>query len=361
MAISPLTRYRIRIVLSITLAWVVLGVFIETSNSLSFDPVSERYFLHFPFGKNFLEHLLITAVGPLLGGLTGGSLIVFVLRERLRRRSFLYKLIVQSVVFLALIILLIMVVSSIQALLGPDDFWRSFVDDVLTWRVFRLLITWFFVVICTLMVLDVSDKYGKGILGKIITGAYHRPRVEERVFMFMDLKDSTKLAEQLGETKYFKLLRAVFFLTTNPILNSEGEIYQYVGDEIVLSWPVHAGLARSNCVRCYFNIIHVIDKHRGDFEQEFGVVPEFKAAIHMGPAVMGEIGVIKKDIVYAGDVLNSTSRILNLAKSYGRDLLVSDSIREKLQSDTSLQFSFCDEIVLRGRSVGTRIYACRQV
>ena len=83
--------------------------------------------------------------------------------------------------------------------------------------------------------LQVSDKFGPGILWKFITGKYYHPRQEERIFMFLDLKSSTTIAEKMNSKKFFELLKEIFSDITEPILNSQGEIYQYVGDEVIIT------------------------------------------------------------------------------------------------------------------------------
>lgn len=357
---KPLTRYRLRQVILITIIWVLVGVVLEVFTCINYDPVNKTFFTYFPFGKNPFQHLLITAVGPLLGGLLAGSFIIFHLRDRLRKKSFGRKLLMQSLIFLGFIALLISMVSAINAWsIQSEDFSQTFSDAIFNLRVFRLLITWFVIVVATLFLLDISEKYGSGVLSKMLTGKYHHPRTEERIFMFLDLTDSTGLAERLGNEKYFQLLSTMFYMTTEPVLNSEGEIYQYVGDEIIISWTVERGMHNANCLGCYFSIREAINKNRDEFMRKFGAVPIFKAAVHMGSVVIGEIGVIKKDIVYAGDVLNSTSRILDLSKKYGEQLLVSDMIHEKLKSDPGFAFQFLDALVLRGKTMESKIYGVR--
>jgi adenylate cyclase len=360
MTISPLTRHRLQLVLLITCIWTILGICIEVFNSINYDPGTATYYLYFPFGENGLEHLLVTAVGPILGGLLGGSLIIFVLRTRLQRKSFGFKIFLQSLIFLALIILLIFLVSAINALLTDrENFFRIFYDEVFNMRVLRLVVIWFTVVSFTLIILDVSDKYGPGVLWRMILGRYHIPRTVERIFMFMDLTDSTQWAERLGDKRYFILLHTLYDLTTEPVLNSEGEIYQYVGDELIVSWSLAEGLKNTNCLRCFFQIRETI-AHRSDwFISQFGAVPVFKAAFHMGDVVAGEIGVIKKDIVYAGDVLNSTARILSLVKEFGEEMLVSDPIYQHLSMNSGYVFEFQDSLVLRGKTTATKIYGVR--
>jgi adenylate cyclase len=234
------------------------------------------------------------------------------------------------------------------------------VDVVFNLRVLRLLIIWFIIVIATLLFLDIGEKYGRGVLFKIITGKYHHPIVEERIFMFMDLTDSTALTERLGDEKYFELLRSLIFLATEPIMNNEGEIYQYVGDELIISWTLKKGLRNANCIRSYFGVTEAIAKRGQEYLKRFGAVPEFKAAVHMGKVVAGEIGVIKKDIVYTGDVLNSTSRVMSQCREYEENLLVTDEIADKLKYHSALEFLFLDAIVLRGKQAKTKIYCVRK-
>lgn len=357
MKLAPLTRYRIRVVLIVTVAWVLAGILIELNNALVFDPVTDEAKLYFPFGQNIWQHLLITAIGPFVGGLTGGTLIVFVLRGMLRRRSFGRKLLIQSVILLVLIVMAIMLVGAVQAMTTDGAFWPSFVEAFVTWRVFRLIITWFVVVMITILMIDVAEKYGQRVLWKIITGRYHRPVNEERIFMFMDISDSTQIAEQLGDQKYFQLLRSVFSLATEAVLNAEGDIYQYVGDELILTWEVENGLRNANCVRCFFAVMDAIASHRDLLMSGYGVVPGFKAGIHMGEVVAGEIGMVKKDIVYAGDVLNSTSRIMSLTRQYGVRILASDAIYENLKQSDLCTFQFVDSVILRGKSQSTKLYS----
>ncbi|MGR3301112.1 MAG: hypothetical protein ACUZ8I_01275 [Candidatus Scalindua sp.] len=52
--------------------------------------------------------------------------------------------------------------------------------------------------------------------------------------MFLDLKSSTTIAEEIGHRRYFEFISDFIADVTTPILNNHGEIYQYVGDEIVI-------------------------------------------------------------------------------------------------------------------------------
>src|SRR5678810_385207 len=126
-----------------------------------------------------------------------------------------------------------------------------------------------FFVSVTQFMLQVSDKFGPGILWKFITGKYYHPRQEERIFMFLDLRSSTTIAEQMNSKKFFGLLKEIYADITEPILTSQGEIYQYVGDEVVVTWPVHKGLVENNCFQCFFRIQQALEQRKEYYNREY--------------------------------------------------------------------------------------------
>ncbi|MEO1012632.1 MAG: adenylate/guanylate cyclase domain-containing protein [Bacteroidota bacterium] len=103
-----------------------------------------------------------------------------------------------------------------------------------------------------------AEKFGRGIFLKMLLGIYKNPKEEKRIFMFLDLKSSTTIAEQLGHFKYSQLIQDCFYDLNAVVHKHEAEIYQYVGDEAVLSWPYKKGLANTNCVDLFFSFQHHI-------------------------------------------------------------------------------------------------------
>lgn len=118
----------------------------------------------------------------------------------------------------------------------------------------QLVLVIYTLVIYALLVffLQVNHLLGEGILWKFIRGKYHRPREEERIFMFLDMKSSTTIAEQLGHVRFYSLLNEIFHEISQPVLQTKAEIYQYVGDEVVLTWEVEDGVKNSNCLETFF-------------------------------------------------------------------------------------------------------------
>src|SRR5262249_4212687 len=126
-----------------------------------------------------------------------------------------------------------------------------------------------------LFLLQINLLLGEGVLWKFIRGKYHQPREEERIFMFLDMKSSTTIAEQLGHVRFYALLNELFHEISQPVLQTKAEIYQYIGDEVVLTWEVRDGLENSNCLKTFFMFKENLVRNRENYQQNFGVKPEF--------------------------------------------------------------------------------------
>lgn len=179
---------------------------------------------------------------------------------------------------------------------------------------------------------------------------------EERIFMFLDITSSTAIAEQLGHIKYFELLNDFFKDIDEPIGKNKGEIYQYVGDEVVVTWPLHLGVENSNCLNCFFDIVTTIHDLSDGYVEKYDLVPNFKAGMHYGKVSTGTIGTLKKEVIYTGDVLNTTSRIEGLCNMHGVNLLLSENLREKLPQDMKYIPKRIGELILRGKSAKVTLY-----
>jgi len=216
--------------------------------------------------------------------------------------------------------------------------------------VFAILIVVFFI--------QVNNLMGKGVLINYITGKYHKPKTEERIFMFLDLVASTETAEKFGAKNYHKFMNTYFYDINDPIVESKGEIYQYAGDEVIISWTKKNGLENNNCINCFFEIKNRIFILKEKYEEQFGIVPSYKAGIHSGEVVTGEVGDSKREIVFSdskreivfhGDVMNTTSRIQSVAKEIDKPLLISEHLYNELNSKTGFKFTNLGAFKGKGR------------
>ena len=171
-----------------------------------------------------------------------------------------------------------------------------------------------------------------------------------RIFMFLDIRSSTSIAEELGHIRYFSLLNDFFADISGPISQYEGEIYQYVGDQVVITWPLETGLMHGRCLYCFFAIKDLMQRQASRYEATYGLRPTFKAGMHFGEVSTGTVGTIKKEIVYSGDVLNTAARLEGLCNRYRVDLLLSKALLDQLPPlEPSFTAQELDMITLRGR------------
>jgi class 3 adenylate cyclase len=188
-------------------------------------------------------------------------------------------------------------------------------------------------------------------------------RAEEvdRVFMFLDIRSSTQIAEELGHMRYFELLNDFFSDISDPVVRHEGEIYQYVGDEVVITWPLDRGVAAGRCVNCFFAIFDTIEMRASHYRDRYGVVPAFKAGLHHGRVTTGSVGTIKKEVVFSGDVLNTTARIENLCNRYRANLLVSKALLDLLPETFQPLSRKIGSFTLRGKKEEVTVFAIERV
>ncbi len=202
----------------------------------------------------------------------------------------------------------------------------------------------------------IDRKLGPGVMWSWITGKYYRPREEGRIFMFLDMRDSTTIAEKLGNIEFSALIKDFFLDMTYPVLETRGEVSHYIGDEAVLTWTLEQGLRNANCLQLFFKMEHALELRAEYYTKRYGFVPSFKAGAHVGKVVATEVGEIKSEIVYHGDVLNTAARIQGLCSELG-SFLISGELASKLEMPASLALSPLGPQVLKGKENEVEIFA----
>ncbi|MBX2846501.1 MAG: adenylate/guanylate cyclase domain-containing protein [Saprospiraceae bacterium] len=331
--------------------------------SFLYDLAVLKHFNAIPETFNIRIRLSTILFVGLFAGLTGGFIQVTFLEDWLRNnpywKSLLYIVLAYSALFLVVATLGGFIYAT--RLSGNSFFHPKHFDYVLQQmgspEYVKNFFLWFIVVLMTMIGQLVSDKYGPGVFKDFLLGKYFRPRREERIFMFLDLRSATTIAENLGEAHYFNLLRSLFKDITPSILDTHGEIYQYVGDEVVVTWKKEIGIEKAQCVSCFLSIQRALKSKSAWYQEVFGIVPEFKAGFHCGPVMVGEVGQIKKDIAFSGDVLNTTARIQSLCNVNNVDVLLSEHLLHLLpflpSGKTAVRIG---TELLRGKAQQTSIY-----
>lgn len=338
MATRNRTILRIQRTLRITLAWVIvalLGALFES------NVLQQR-----GLPNELAELIGVHTLRAVVLGFIGGGLYMFVLRPRLRRFAFLPAFAIMALLVLGTIVLTDAVVPLAMAgnftLIGVLEgiFNLTFLGHFL----FYALLLGF-----TMIGVRLSDQYGTGGLPMLL-GRYSKPRQEQRIFMFFDMRSSTRIAEELGHERYFNLLNDVYADITDPVLDTRGEIYQYVGDEVSVTWRLRRGIKDQRCLECFFRIREKLQQRTAHYMAAYGLVPEFKAGFHYGPVTAGEVGLVKKEPIFSGDVVNTAARIQNSCNRLGVDMLVSKDLLDMLRlPEDRFTRRPMGEIALRGK------------
>jgi adenylate cyclase len=313
---------------------------------------------HYPSTGNsydFSTAIITNPIGSTIMGLVIGSVEILLLANLFKKKSFGSKIILKTFIYLFSILVflfsLTFITNSVRMNLSIIDpqVAESVIVFFTNFAFWSVVIYMGAIINVTLFVSEVSDNLGQGILMNFLVGKYHQPREEVRIFMFLDMKSSTTIAEKLGHVDYYRLLNWYYADITEAVLETNGEIYQYVGDEIVVSWKFKKGMKDNSCLRCFFMIKQKFQEVSDKYTKEFGLVPGFKAGLHYGKVTTGEIGVVKKEIIFTGDVLNTTARIQSACNEYGVDILVSDKLISLLNTDENYQLKEMGETELRGK------------
>ena len=354
MNLSPRSRMNLVNVLVITTCYTAINVFLVFfTNAL----LNSSYSLGPSDLFNYELYFTVNIVLGLFIGLLGGTTLVLVNSRLFKKRSFRFALSTTAISYTILFIIAVVISTSLGNLAeGSNAFNLSetllkSLGLLFTPLIFTYFIMWGIISLFTLFLLQVNDKFGPGVMQKFLRSIYHEAKKQKRIFMFLDMRSSTTIAEKIGNEKYFNLLRNLFTDITDTILDNRGEIYQYVGDEIVISWPVKEDKPNDYCVKCFLDIKSKLIELGPSYMKDFGVIPEFKAGIHHGEVIAGEVGVVKKDIVYSGDVLNTTARIQELCNKYKVDILVSEDILKLLPNVSEYRIIPLGSIELRGKEV----------
>jgi adenylate cyclase len=294
----------LRLVLWITLSAGLLGALFAYAEN---QPVGRASFV------NTELH------GGLAGALNGGilsSLEIFVLRRMqgasLRQLPFLLYLSLRSLLYLGIILLALTVSNQPLGVTRAD------------------VVFSFAVSLSYNLLLGVNELLGPGVLFSFVAGRYYRPRLEERVLLFIDMRSSTAIAERIGEVRFLDFLNRFITDLSLAIDEAGGEIHKYVGDEIIATWTLAASLNGANCVGACFAALDRLLARGPVYERDFGIRPDFRAGLHCGSVVVGELGYLKKEIALIGDTMNTAARIQQACRDTGYRVLASAALLERI-------------------------------
>ena len=288
---------------------------------------------------NFENEITIKMLSPLqyidgtIFGLFFGLFFILVMmlsrKLRIERFGFGKSILINSGIFIAGFSLASFLMNFITKLFESYSGEKEFsiaMDNSMMALVLVILLIFVFQIILLNFILQSIEVMGDYNIIRFLTGKYRTPVPENRAFMFLDLRSSVQHAEKLGNVLYSELIRDCFRELNYLVSKFEAEIYQYVGDEIVLTWQTSVAQHNNNILGIFFAFDQALQKKSDHYLNKYGIIPEFKAGCNAGEVTAVEIGVIKRDIAYHGDVINTSSRVQDMCNVLHHNLLITSSI-----------------------------------
>ena len=208
---------------------------------------------------------------------------------------------------------------------------------------------------------QINTLHRKRELFNFIIGRYHAPKEVNRIFCFIDLKNSTTIAEKLGHIEFAHFLKDYYSDITQALITTDAQIYQYVGDEIILSWSYKNGLKDNRIINCFFLMKQLIEEKKESYLSKYSFYPQFKAGLHGGKVTVTWVGELKKEIVYIGDVLNTTSRIQEDCKRLSKDFLISEHLLSSVEELDPFNATFVESTIPRGKEKSIKLFSLEYV
>lgn len=207
-------------------------------------------------------------------------------------------------------------------------------------------------------------------------GKYFSPAVMEEVMnnpgsldaksatvtlLLTDLRNSTPLAERLGPGGMFKLLNQIFEAQTDAIMDNEGQLEHFLGDQFLSYWgaPYDQPDGPNQSLQAARELIKGMEKVKEIQEPEVKAIFGYGVALHCGFALVGNKGSEKKmEYGLVGDTINEAARIEALTKYYGAQLLVSQEIFTQLTQPG--RHRLIDRVIVKGKSEPVVLYELEQ-
>ena len=203
----PKTRRNIKRVIPFGVLWFIFGliyIMLEKAIIGNLD--------HYPstgVDYNFARNSFVIPSSALMMGLLTGILEIGYFNKWFIKNSFTKKIIFKSFIYLVIVTVFLVIITfintlytlsvdSIKSLVSPA--WSFFTD----YAVVGIMVYIAAIIVITQLYAEFSQSIGVGALSNFFLGKYHHPVEEERIFMFLDMKSSTTIAENLGMSSIFK-------------------------------------------------------------------------------------------------------------------------------------------------------------
>ncbi len=210
---------------------------------------------------------------------------------------------------------------------------------------------------------DLANLFGTYVPPELVdemvkdAGSYNmKATTKELTVMFCDMRGFTQMSETMEPTQLQALLNTVFSRLTDQIRANRGTIDKYMGDCVMAFWgapvetPDHASLAVKTALEMADAIRKLNDEHRAKGIPQIGI----GIGLNTGTMCVGDMGSsIRRSYTVIGDAVNLGSRLEGLSKTYGVDIVASESTRNQA---TDFTWQELDKVRVKGKDNAVAIY-----
>lgn len=301
----------------------------------------------------------------IIGLIIGVSAAVFELEifKNIKRRFKFYQfLIIRSVFYLLLVTFVIFFELSVARVfkyglsygevLRSEEFHKYLFNEDFFYAIFYT----FLLIIAFNFTRQMVKKLGQGVFINFITGKYVNPAIENKIIMFINIRDNDHIIKKLGRLRFHSFLNEFIVDITESIISYKGKIYEYVDDQVIVIWNPKDGLNNANCIRAFFEAKYHLHEQKEKYFRKFGIFPKINVVLHRGDLVHGELGYAKSNIVYSGDAMNTTSRVLEACNEQEREILLTGELMKSIKLPMLYQSQYCGAYLPRGKRDKLDIY-----
>jgi adenylate cyclase len=313
-------------------------------------------YIIFEHGFTRIYPFINGAGAGLLVGLIIGLFEVYLFSPRAHQKSFFILLFTRVVIYMVSIAFVILIVVTLtRSIRHHQPLFEALLSEesivYITQGKFKTAVVFAFIAsVLVNFTRVISFKIGRGVLIDFILGVYQKPRLVERVFLLLQITNANQLLKEYTLESYHNFLNKIYKEIAIAAMYNGGYVYEYVDNQIILYWKAPKRGWQSHLFPCYNAILAVMKNNEAYFNKAYNLVPKLVCVAHGGEVVQAEIGELKTEIVFHGDVLNTVGRMMQVAIERGKVLVISEYVQQHIiNKEESVQINSIGQIALRGK------------
>jgi len=206
---------------------------------------------------------------------------------------------------------------------------------------------------------NIVNKFGQHVSPVVVNklleqGAELQSEKKYVCVMFLDIRNFTQFAEVRSPEEVVAYLESLFGFMIEIVNRHHGFINKFLGDGFmaVFGAPLSDG---RDCINALAAAREILSRVTAEVERGNVLPTTVGIGLHAGEAVTGSIGSsLRKEYTVIGDVVNLASRIEQLNKRFGSQLLISETVCRVAGDD--LAEAPMGHVQVKGREAPITIY-----